>query len=129
MLLLYLLKFRVERLHSFVLGNALLEFGHGASRRSARVKFSLHVALGQHADPLVGLAHVVQFGQVKLVLCDSDVDPEEKLYFEPLMRRHFLGRVAEELLKDLDFALGVVHHIHPLQRAQLSDIFTFDSLL
>ena len=45
------------------------------------------------------------------------------------MRRHFLWRVAEELLKDLNFALGVVHHIHPLQRAQLSDIFTFDSLL
>ena len=90
MFLLYLLKFRVERLHSFVLSNALLEFGHGASRCSACVQLGLHVAFGQHPDPLVGLAHVVQLGQVKLVLGDSDVNPEEQMYFEPLMRRHFL---------------------------------------
>ena len=81
-----------------MLRDSLLQFGHRACRRSARVQFRLHVALGQHPDALVSLADVVQFGEVKLVLGHANVDPEEKLYFEALLRRHFLGRVAQELL-------------------------------
>ena len=60
---------------------------------------------------------------------DSNVDPEQELYLESFLIVHVLGRVVKQLLEHLDFALGVVQHVHAVERTELLDIFAFQRLL